>query len=459
LSSVLWPSNSLHGRLLRRLALVVVLVVIVSGAATYSLAQHFSSRVFDSWLSDAANSLAIVVEGDDGNGALKLPATLEDQVRWDDTDDTAVMVYGETSGLVTGRADLPDVPGNVQAIKGTFLFDAMLDGESVRVASVRVKRRNGEAVTVTVAETRRKRKELAGDILLAALTPVLLLAVGAVVLVVAGVQRALLPLNSLSDAISRQEPQNLVPLPLADAPPEVRPLASAINDLLARLNDALNAQRGFVADTAHQLRTPLAGLKVQLEDALRQPNCPNEPLLKRLLGGVERASRLSVQLLALARAEADATQGDAPQGDFDLVALASEVGAEWVPRLLRARQDIALEAPDTAVMVHGRATLLTEAVDNLLDNARKYAGSGATIRLIVVGGAEPSLTVADDGPGFPTSLKARLFTRFARGDHTGSDGAGLGLAIVKELMHAQGGSAQKLDSERGAVVRLRLNKP
>ncbi len=457
--ALIWPNNSLQGRLLRRLLLVVLLVVTVSGLATYWLAQHFASRVFDSWLADAANSLIIVVQGDDTEGPLRLPVSLERLVRWDDTDDTAVMVYGSVSGLITGRADLPDVPAGVQPVKGTALFDARLDGQSVRVASVRVKRHTGEWVTVAVTETRRKRKELARQILLAVLAPVLVLGIVAVALVSAGVRRALLPLNSLSEAISQRVSQNLVPLQVADAPPEVRPLVSAINDLLSRLNDALNAQRGFVADTAHQLRTPLAGLKVQLEDALRQPDCPNEALLKRLLGGVERASRLAGQLLSLARAEADANQGEAPLQNFDLVAFASEVGSEWASRLLRAQQDVALEAPATPVMVQGHSALLTEAVDNLLDNARKYAGRGATIRLIVTGGSQPTLTIADDGPGFPDALHNRLFTRFVRGDHTGGEGAGLGLAIVRKLLQAQGGCAERSTAHggtHGAAICLTL---
>lgn len=452
------PSNSLHGRLLRRLAAVVLLVVVVSGVATYSLARHYASRVFDSWLSDAANSLSIAVKGDDNEKILRLPSSLENQVRWDATDDTELMVFGTTSGLVAGRADLPDAPPNLRPVNGTYLYDAVLDGQSVRVATVHLRRFNGESVIVSVAETRRKRAQLAGEILIAAIAPVLVLGLLALALVGAGVRRALLPLNSLGDAISRQEPQRLVPLSLDDAPPEVRPLVVAINDLLARLNEALNAQRGFVADTAHQLRTPLAGLKVQLEDALRQPEGANQALLRRLLGGVERASRLAAQLLSMARAEADANQAEVPAQDFNLVAFAKDVGADWIPRLLRAQQDIVLEAPEHPVMAHGRPLLLTEAVDNLLDNARKYAGAGATIRLIVQGGKQPSLTIMDDGPGFPASLDNRLFKRFARGDHAHGEGAGLGLAIVRELMQAQGGTAERVssDSQQGAGVCLAL---
>ena len=455
-----WPEGplSLRGRLLAWLTALAVVLVLGAGVSAYTLAEHFAGRVFDNWLSDTAHSIAIAVQAEGRLSPLRLPASLERQVRWDTTDDTALMVVGTVSGLIAGRADLPLPPPHSRVSSNTAFYPLQLNGQEARAASVAVVRSNGEHVRVVVAETLQKRRALALDILVAALTPVVLLAIAAGLLVTLGVRSALKPLAVISQQVQAQDPLRLKPLPAASAPAEVRPLMESVNALLLKLNDNLAHQRDFVADTAHQLRTPLAGLKVQLEEALNTPASVEAAGFHRsLLRGVERASRLSSQLLALARAEADQQQRQSALERFDLCAFAADAGADWAVLAAKRGSEMSLATPAQPVWALGTPHLLHEAIDNLLDNALKYAGAKAQIRITVQANPNPRLTVADSGAGFPKSLDGKLFQRFARGDRSGSDGAGLGLAIVREALRAQGGEAQAGNApEGGAVVVLQL---
>lgn len=451
------PAHSLQSRLLRRLLLATSLVVGVSASFSYVLASHFADRVFDAWLSDTAGSLANVVASRADFNDAALNEAVERQVRFDATDWVAFTVRGP-QGLLSGRGDIPE-PQHPQPRKGLQLYDARMEDHPIRVAR-QVLERDGQLYTVAVAETIRKRHVIATQLLFAALLPSLLLVGVAAALIRSGVRRALQPLDAISDAIARSDPQNLQPLPAGELA-EIRPLTAAINDLLARLNLALDAQRSFVADTAHQLRNPLAGIKLQIEEALRHTEPVSRETLRRVLGGVDRAARLAAQLLALARAEADATQAQMPLEAVDLEQFAAERGREWVPQLLRRHMQIQLDPPAQSVLALCRPLLLGEALDNLLDNALRYAGQGCTVRLIIAGNEEEAwLTVADDGPGFAPNQQDTLFRRFARGDHSSGDGAGLGMAIVRELLRAQNGEAEVVAAPggRGAAIRLRLRR-
>ncbi|MFT4047344.1 MAG: sensor histidine kinase [Solimonas sp.] len=447
-----WSTQTLHGRLRQRLLLIVALIVCVGALGSYLLARQFADRVFDAWLRDASGSLASAVSiGQHFDDADVLQA-LDRQVRFDETDEVQ-FVIADAGGVLAGRGDLP-MPASVSG-DGPRLYDATVDAHAVRAVWQRARQPDGGTVTIIVTETLRKRRVLAGELLFAALLPALLLAGVAIALLNIGVNRALAPLDALGAALARQDPLRLEPLP-EDGPDEIRPLLRTLNALLARLNGMLDAQRAFIADTAHQLRSPLTGLQLALGEVLRRRTPPDEAMLRRLLGGVERASRLTTQLLSLARADAEATQALTPVETIDLARFAAEHGGEWAPRLLRHGMQLQLEAPQPA-HARCRPLLLAEALDNLLDNAWRHAGAGATVRLIVaaVDGA-PSLTVADDGPGIPENLRANLFRRFARGDHANGSGAGLGMAIVRELLRAQQGDAEYLPAPQGTTIRLRL---
>jgi two-component system sensor histidine kinase TctE len=252
----------------------------------------------------------------------------------------------------------------------------------------------------------------------------------------------------------------LDPVQLQAAPPEVGALAGAVNELLGQVQHNLATQRRFISDAAHQLRTPLAGLKSQAELALAAVEASTDPALHQRLQRVQesavRAARLVSQLLVLARAEpgAAATQGWAA---VDCGALVREVTAEWVPRALAAGCDLGAELPDEPVQVQGVPLLLREALVNLIDNAVRYAGRGAAITVrLRRAGDDVWIDVQDNGPGLPPTLRDRAFERFVRGTDTG-DGCGLGLAIVREIAEHHGGSAElRPAAPRGCIARVTL---
>ncbi|HYM33811.1 MAG TPA: ATP-binding protein, partial [Steroidobacteraceae bacterium] len=255
-----------------------------------------------------------------------------------------------------------------------------------------------------------------------------------------GVSRGLKPLTNLAAEIEARGHDNLAPVPDRELPKEARTLAAKINDLLARLAHAMLAQKRFVADAAHQLRTPLAAILLYAERAERATDEIEEKnALKGLHAAAERAARLSQQLLTLARAEPEAVS-PMEFRPVDLALLARSVGEEWIPRAVAESIDFGLDAPNEAVIVNGNASLLGELLSNLIDNALRYSGRGSHVTVTVAAQPTPSISVEDDGPGIPLEEREKIFERFHRLDGTGPQGCGLGLAIVKEIAKLHGAS-------------------
>ena len=219
------------------------------------------------------------------------------------------------------------------------------------------------------------------------------------------------------------------------------------------------AQRRFAADAAHQLRTPLTALKLNLEQASRETNI--ESMRRQLLDAsqaADRVTRLSNQLLLLARTEPKALAA-LPFEPFDLAALAAEIGAEWVPRALQKDIDLSLTAPPPPVLLRGSRVLLAEVFNNLLENAIKYhPGKG---RIAVTVAAQPAVhfCVEDDGPGIPPALREQAQKRFYRLDRSGAGGSGLGLAIAQEIVAAHGGRLSLGEGLDGKGLGVRVEFP
>jgi two-component system sensor histidine kinase TctE len=248
-----------------------------------------------------------------------------------------------------------------------------------------------------------------------------------------GVSRGLKPLTDLASQIEARDHNNLSPVPQTGLPREARVLAARINELLARLGSAIRAQKRFVADAAHQLRTPLAAVMLQVERAERAPDGATErEALRALHRSVERAGRMTQQLLALARTDPEAINA-VELKSLDLVALARRVGEEWIPRALKRDIDFGLIVPSGPVLIAGDDRLLSELLSNLIDNALRYCGAAGRVSVIVEGGPQPTLAVQDDGPGIPEDERVRIFERFYRVPGSSGDGCGLGLAIVEEI--------------------------
>lgn len=423
---------SLRAGLLLRLGVVLVLLLTLDAAASYFTALHYANLVYDRWLIDSTRSLAQAVRAEHGLIEFDLPRVALEIFQFDEVDKTYFKVSSESEGFIGGDAALPDVaPPNIGGLRLTF---ANVHGKRVRLVSTLIAPgRPEDPVMVSVAETLVKRSTLTREILLGMAAPQIALLGIALLLGRIGVNHGLKPLTDLAEQIEARGQNNLSPVPQSGLPREARVLVARINELLERLSNALRAQKRFVADAAHQLRTPLAAVLLHAERAERATDVMSErEALGALHRSVERAARLSAQLLALARTDPEAIAAIELK-PVDLTALARQVGEEWVRRALEHDIDFGLVVPDHAVLVRGDERLLSEVLSNLIDNALRYGGSGGHVTLMVEAGSPTRLAVQDDGPGIPPEERSRIFERFYRVHNSDSDGCGLGLSIVDEI--------------------------
>lgn len=356
---------------------------------------------------------------------------------------------------LAGEESLPIATG--QIVDNLSYGETTYQQVNLRIASYHTEV-GGEPIVVTVGETTHRR-----DAVVRRLDTVVGLSDGIQLLLVLGlclfgITVALRPINRLRDQIMRREPQSLQPLPLEPVPGEVRPLVESLNTLLVTVRDSTLAQQHFLTNAAHQLRTPLTGLKAQLEVLANETqDDAQQERISRLQGSVDRLAHTANQLLALARAEPSAHG----PGDFVAIQLDTLIGAVVSSLLDRAlAHDIDLGAECEPVQVHGVYWLLHELLINLLDNAIRHTPDGGkiTLRCGLHNGA-PYLEVEDNGPGVPLAERERVRERFYRS--AGSDGqsSGLGLAIVEEIARSHRARFEILDAREGTGARMRIEFP
>jgi two-component system sensor histidine kinase TctE len=371
---------------------------------------------------------------------------------WDGADRNSFAMVDADGNALAGDATVPVPPQyrSRESLAQPVLFDATYAGEPVRgavfsVASPMLDR----MVSIIVIETKRKRLGLVRDIQFGIVVPAVALGTLTFLLLGWGIRRGLQPLRDVAAEVARREANDWRPLPLQHVPSEAVPLIERINTLLEDVQQSLALQRRFVADAAHQLRTPVAGVRVlaqELEQELRglqgrDAPAPWQPLLHQMLASTERMTRLIGQLLSLARSEAELSV-NAEQSALDIVPLVREAAEPLVLRGLRDGRSLALDAPQAPVVARAHPLWLGEVVNNLLDNARRYGGEQIVLRVrsLAAGGAE--VVVEDDGPGVPPEQIGRLFEPFWRGERAdlrNDGGTGLGLAIAREIVERLGG--------------------
>jgi len=444
--------RSLFGEILDWMLAPLLLLWPMSVVLTWLVAQGISNKPFDRELADMVRVLSkqLTVQVEDGSprARFQLPTGASEILHTDEADDIYYQVLGLRGEFISGDRALLVPPEDDRAQPGELRFrDDSLNNDSVRVAYMWVDVPGapaGTAPLVQVAETLGKRSRLATEIIKGVILPQFVILPLAVLLVWLALARGIAPLNELQQRIRRRDSSDLSPIDARDAPEEVSPLVRAINDLLARLDQSIGAQKHFLADAAHQLKTPLAGLRMQAELAQREIDAGHgdAQTMKRSLHQIalssQRAAHMVNQLLAMARAEDK--EHAAQQRPVNLMRLATETVQDFVPRAMEKRIDLGYEGPEHAsaasVTVQGHALLLRELIRNLVDNALQYtpAGGTATVRVI----ADPFgqvvvLQVEDSGPGIPLAEREQVFRPFYRALGTQVDGSGLGLAIVREI--------------------------
>jgi two-component system, OmpR family, sensor histidine kinase QseC len=273
------------------------------------------------------------------------------------------------------------------------------------------------------------------------------------------VRRGLRPLESLTRALSAREPGSHEPVVLPDAPLELQPVLAALNGQLARLEDALERERRFSADVAHELRTPLASVMINLENAMAtiDPAEANATLVNAQHGIAGLARRIE-QLLALARLEAGAASHQ--RSRIELIALAMTVIEELAPVIADSDVELSFAPLTPAVTVQGYEAALAALLRNLLENALRHLPAGGQVQLSVEQiGRDAIVEVIDDGPGIPAERRAAVFARFHRESGSRGDGYGLGLSIVQRAAQLHGATIELLDSPHGSGLRVRVAIP
>lgn len=457
-------TRSLHRHLLLWLLLPQLVLWLAAASFTYQLAGRYANQAIDAALTTASRALARQVKPSGSGLLIDFPRAAQDIIEADPDDRVYYMVSTPPGEFILGNSQMPQPPADITEprLGQPYFYDGVVrdkaSADPQRAVNVRVvalylaygEPDKPQRMLVQVARSRASREELARQILIDTALPLSLLIVLMSVIVWGGIRGGLAPLARLRSVVESRAINDLAPIRLEAAPEEVRSLALALNTLLAEVRDNVNAQKRFISDAAHQLRTPLAGLKSQTELALASATVHADPelhaRLQRVHESATRSAHLVSQLLALARAEPEAAMAQS-RTRFDLQRLAREVAAEQVPRALAAGIDLGSderaddgEPPEAPLFVLGNAMLIREALVNLVDNAIRYAGRGASITVSAhAQGHDAVVTVEDTGPGVPESEHERIFQRFVRATHEGN-GCGLGLAIVKEIVERSSGS-------------------
>ncbi|MGY6217160.1 sensor histidine kinase N-terminal domain-containing protein [Methylolobus aquaticus] len=451
--------TSLRTQLLTRLALPMAVFVMLDAGVSYFVALHYANVAYDRWLLDSARSLAQEVKAQKGRVVFELPPTALEVFQWDEVDKTFFKIESSHLGFMAGDRDIPAPPDMAAVRVQPLYFDSAMRGLNVRVVSMAIAPKNSpEEVIVQVAETVNKRRGMTAEILAAVLVPQLLLVLIGGLHVSAGINRGLRPLHALTREIAQRSPRDLAPIPDTRVPLEVRSLTHTINGLLSRLSTAMATQQRFIANAAHQFRTPVAALKVQVERTLREPDLDlQRTAMEQIKSSAERISRLTSQLLALARSEAtlDAQFSFQP---VQLTDLAREVCLDWAPKALRCGVELGFDAGSAPLIVVGDAHLLRELMHNLLENALLYGSAGGQIEVRLAARPNPELMVENDGSPVPRSERERVFERFYRVPGTPGEGCGLGLAIVREIadLHQADVRIGRRNRAGGTRVRVRF---
>ena len=455
--------RSLFGEILDWMLAPLLLLWPMSVALTWLVAQSIANRPYDRELDQLVHMVAREVRADaaaDGaattpHAPMRLAEATAALLRSDEVDRVYFQVRDAQGRTLGGDAEVPPPPADERAASAADevqFRDDSIRNDGVRIAWLLLPAASSPAgatigvpsgpVVIQVAETLEKRSRLATEIIKGVILPQFVILPVAVLLVWFALARGIAPLSALQQRIRQRQSQDLSPIDEHDVPEEVAPLVRSINDLLGRLDQSMGAQKHFLADAAHQMKTPLAGLRMQAELAQREIDAGGDPQsikrsLKQIARSSQSAAHLVNQLLSMARAEDD-EQARRLQ-DVAVVRIAQEVVRDFVPRALEKRIDLGYEGPDSdpsSPRLQGQPLLVRELVRNLVDNALQYTPGGGTVTVRVMldpYGQVIVLQVEDTGPGIPEAEREKVFQPFYRALGTNVDGSGLGLAIVKEI--------------------------
>ena len=437
--------TSLRARLLVFVLLAILATALLQAGLAWRAARAEADALFDYQMRQTAQSLRAGLPDGLATGVMPVPPPQQDF-------DFVLQIWSVDGSLVLRSADRPELPP--RAVLG--FADVAAHGTTYRIYSV-----IASGLVIQVAQDLAVRQRMAGELALRTAAPVLWLAPLLMLAVGWLVRSSLAPVARVRQQLAARSADDLAPVAEQDLPDELQPLVHEFNAMLRRLGLAFETQQRFVADAAHELRSPLAALKLQVQGLRRAPDeATRERALQRLDGGIDRASRLIEQLLVLARQQARQAEG-APAVALDLVALARQGVSEAVADAQVRAQDLGLSGRDSA-QVLGHPDALRLLLRNLIENAIRYTPEGGRIDVSVSTDAVSpgaTLTVEDSGPGIPAAERDRVLDRFVRLPDAPSTGSGLGLAIAQAVAQLHG-TALVLDaSPTLGGLRVRLTLP
>lgn len=454
--------RSLFGEILDWMLAPLLFVWPVSIAVTHYFANNVAGYPYDQVLRQNVSAIARQIRFVDGRPVINLSESARAILRADEIDNVYFHVVSRERRLLAGDKDLP-LPESYAELEGDVgdinFRDAELNGQDVRIAYQFLAADNvprDRWLLIEVGETLEKRGQLANKIIASVILPQFLIIPLVVVLVWFGLSQGLRPLTALRRKIEARREGDLSPISTRPVPEEMQPLIDAFNALLERMRRNMEAQQRFIADAAHQMRTPLTGLKTQAQLAVREhdPDALRHAL-RQMAEAADRASHLINQMLSLARAEA----GDTGQVmvKLELDGLLRQIIEEWVGQALSHSIDLGYEPATASTQIEGNAFLLRELINNLVDNAIRYspAGGVVTCRVLSEDGLV-MLEVEDSGIGIAEADTEHVFERFYRADDTGIEGSGLGLSIVREIadLHRATASLRPNPKGPGALARV-----
>ena len=454
--------SSLRKKLLVLLVPPLLILILIASSILFRFAIVEQRDAFDNALYDSAYSIyQLIHKSDDSIEKLSLPTNEKQFILNDHSDVIFYNVVGTDGKLLNGDSDGGLMPQIKEQTSNPNFRDGIVHNLNVRIVSTLVSiQKNGVElpVYIQVAETLNKREALASNVLIDIIVPQLLLVLFTIIIIWFGVERGLQPLFDLQAAVSKRSYLDLSSIEMPDGPTEVMILVNSVNSLMRQLESVLSAQNRFIADAAHQLRTPLAGAQAQLELALLESDPDqHQELLERVSTSMERLSHTITQLLSLARNQQDASH-NIVMSRVNLNKIAQEVTTDMVPTAIKKGLDLGFEADTQSTIILGDSKRLKEMLYNLVDNALLYTPAGGKVTVKVQHEAgEIVLSVIDNGPGIPKSEREKVFERFHRVIGTGQEGRGLGLAIVMEIAQLHQANVEIADEPRKKGLNIQVS--
>jgi two-component system sensor histidine kinase TctE len=443
--------RSLRLRLLAWLLPPLLLVAVVAAGGAYMFLERRLTAAYDHDLGDIARALVPYIRNESGKLVIDFTPQAEAVLRADSIDQIYYAIFDANGTAVAGDRAVP-VADSAPAAAPRF-WDDERQGEAVRAVVLDTNAAGGR-VRVVAAETTRKRTRASRDAMLSAIVPAVLLLVAAVAGIFLGVGRGLRPLDAMREALAATSPADLRGLDVARVDDELKPLVGALNAMLVRLGDAQQRQSRFIANAAHQLRTPIAGVITQL-DLAKNASSDRETHITHAREGAARLARLAQQVLSLAAADPLANPG-APEERCDLAEIVRTHADEWL-RMVRS-MDVELGFELDPAPIVGNAVLVGELASNLVHNAARYGARTVTVATRADAKCS-TLEVVDDGAGIPREARERVFERFSRLDAQSTQGSGLGLAIVSEIAQRHRATVKLADGPGGKGTRVSIAFP